>query len=223
MKLPIKTKPYALFLLWVLAFAIFPGCAKYQAQRIVPKEKIIYSFEEHKSNIDLTIRAFDQDEFKNYLSKYQPIHLHIKNKTAYAQEMPLKNISLPIETLENLKKQEPKLFSINFIPCVLTSVLGIIFCWQIVLPTVFILGSCACQQSIRQHERSIKYLKNNAKFLNETLVIPPFESIDTLVFVKRTQYTPRFNITFTTAATNTTTTFNAFITARTSNAYYVSC
>ncbi len=198
-----------------------PGCAKYKAQHVVQEEKVFNTFKEQKENIDLTIRVFGQEKFKDYLSAYQPIHLHLKNKTAHRQELAINDISLPTETLKTLKKQEPKLFSINYIPCVLASILGIFFWWEFVLPSALILGSCATQASIMQYERSIKYLKNNTKFPNETLTIAPFSSVDTLIFVKQTQYTPRFNLTIKTPAIKTSTIFNVVITARTAHAYHI--
>jgi hypothetical protein len=221
MKIPIQITDHRLFSFLVLMCVLWSGCAKYKSQHVVKKEKILYMFEEHKDNVDLVVRAFDQDGFKDYLSVYQPLHIHIKNKTAYPQELQAKNISLPVESLKKLKKQEPQFFSINFIPCMLASAFGIIFWWEIVLPTTLVLGLCAAQQSIRQHERAVRYLKNNTLFPEDTLVVPPFSSVDTLIFVKRAQYTPRFAIALNAPATNITTTFNVFVTARTVNVYHV--
>lgn len=221
MILPVKTTACPLFLVLLIISTLITGCAKYKVQHVTKKEKIVHTFEVRKDNADLTIRAFDQDEFKDYLSAYQPIHLHIKNKTAYPQELAAKNISLPIASLESLKKQEPKIFAINFIPCALTTALGIVFWWEFVIPTTLILGLGAAHHSIRQHERTIKYLKKNTLFPNEHLTIQPFSSIDTLIFAKRTDYTPRFTITLTTPKQNSSTTFNVFVTARTVNAYHV--
>jgi len=215
------------FLLYALVSILLPGCAKYKVQHVCQKEEILCSFEEHKASIDLTVRAFDpQEEFKNYLSDYQPLALHIKNKTAHQQELAVKNISLAVETLKNLKKKEPKLFFVNFIPCILASVLGFLFWWEFVLPSMLVLGACGGQLSIKQYERASKLLKKNCCFPHDTLTIKPYSSVDTLIFVKKTDYKPRFTVTLQESATNTatavaTTTFNVFITARTVNAYSV--
>lgn len=197
------------------------GCAKYKVQHVAKKEKIRYSFEEQKEDVCISIRAFDQDEFKDYLSEYQPIHLHIKNKTTKPQELSTKNISLPLASLQTLKKQEPKFFAINFIPCTLATILGIVFVWELVIPTALTLGLGAVHYSIRQHERALKYLNNNTLFPDNALTIQPLSSVDTLIFVKRTDYTPRFTVTVTTPTQNSSTTFNVFVTARTINAYHV--
>jgi hypothetical protein len=205
----------------VLFFTFFAGCAKYKAQHINKKEKTMYLFEEHKNDIVIKIQAFDQEKFKNYLSAYQPIHLHIKNKTINEQELSSNNISLPIATLKELKKKEPKFFFINFIPCILSSILGIFFWWEFVMPAIFVFGSCAWQLSIVQRERAVRFLKNNTFFSTNRLIIPPLSTIDVLIFVKQTDYTPRFSITITTPATNSKNSFNIFITARTTNGYSI--
>lgn len=215
-----KNKQIA-FLWCFLAACLLTGCAKYKVQHVCQKEEMVYSFEGHHEAIDLIVRAFDHEEFKDYLSAYQPLALHIKNKTACPQELAINNITLPVETLKNLKKKEPKLFFVNFIPCLMASCLGFLFWWELIIPSVLVLGACGGQLSLKQHERAIKLLKNNCSFPGDSLTIKPYSCIDTLIFVKKADYKPRFTVTLQEAETKDATTFNVFITARTVNAYSI--
>lgn len=210
----------AIFIFCFLSIAL-QGCAKYKSQRVKQKEKILYTFEEKKNNLDLYVRTFDRHDFKEYLPGYNPIHLRIKNKTASTQKLAVNDISLPVERFENIKKKVPKIFMINFLPCLLISVLGVLFWWKIVLPAILILGSCGLQQSIREHDQSLKALKKVSLFPKDALTIPPYSTVDTLIFVKNNKYAPQFTATFANSATSDKTTFNIFMTARTENAFQV--
>lgn len=209
------------FLGCFFVLALFTGCAKYKVQHVCHKEENVYLFEGTQKPLDFTVRAFDHEEFKGYLSAYQPLALHVKNKTACQQELAINDITLAVESLKNLKKKEPKLFFVNFIPCLMASCLGFLFWWEFIIPSVLVLGACGGQLSLKQHERAIKLLKNSCSFPGDTLIIKPYSSVDTLIFVKKSAYKPRFVVTIKESATKSPTIFNAFITARTVNAYAV--
>jgi hypothetical protein len=148
--------------------------------------------------------------------------LRIKNKTASPQKLAVSDISLSVEPFKNIKNKMPKMFVINFVPCVVGAVLGMFFWWQIVLPAVVVLGLCGAQQSLREHDQSLDALKKNALFpQNGALIIPPYSTSDTLIFVKRIKYNPRFTIAISNMATDDKTIFKVFITARTVKAFHV--
>lgn len=209
------------FLICFLLVILTSGCAKYRVQHTLRKEAVIYAFEEHKKPIDLSVRAFEQEEFKNYLSKYHPLALTIKNKTGNIQKLAIEDITLPLATLKELKKSESKIFCINFIPSIMVACLGFLFWWQLIIPSVLALGAGGWQLSIMQHERAGKLLKQTCCFPGDTITIEPYSSVDKLVFVKKTAYKPRFSLTLQEQETNTKTIFNVLITARTSHAYTV--
>lgn len=207
--------------LFILGCLFWFGCGKYKVQHVVKQEKALYTFEEKKDIVELSVRAFEQEEFKEYLSSYQPIQLHIKNKTNKPLLVTGYDISLPLASLQELKKHEPKLFFINFIPCGLVSILGFFFWWEIVIPSMAVLGLCAGQQSLLQYERSLKYIKQNTLFPQDTLTVEPLSTVDKLIFVKRSLYTPRWTISFSTSTVASVATFNVFITTRTINVFSV--
>jgi hypothetical protein len=209
-----------IFILCFIGIAL-QGCAKYKAQKIRKKEKVAYTFKEEKNNLNLNVKTFDKKEFKEYLPGYQAIHFCIKNKTASLQKLAVNDISLPVEQYENIKKKIPKFYMIDFVPCLVISVLGVLFWWKIVLPSLIILGACGLQQSLREHDQSVKALKNVSLFPKDSLTIPAYSTVDTLIFVKNKNYTPQFTATFSNQENGDKTTFNIFMTARTENAFQV--
>ncbi len=215
------TRKLSSFACFLFAIMMLSGCAKYKVQRIRQQEKTTCLYEAHKAEADIRIQAFDQEAFKHYLTDYQPLHVHIKNKTDQPMTLAAQDISLPIASDTTITKKEPKLFIVNFLPCVLTSALGLLFWWELVLPSMLVLGAGGWQLSIKQHERTQKYVKKNMLNPQQTISIQPFAEVDTLIFVKREHYSPRFTLTVT-RPTQQRITFNVLITARTKNVYHVS-
>ena len=172
-----------------------PGCAKYRMQQI-KKQKVTSVknyFESEK--VIVSTKLLLQAQRKEFLENYVILHMHITNKMNTPLTLNGKDITLDLATLSRVKKDNPRFFVQNFIPCFAVTALSFFFWWQFIIPSACLLGALGCQKSFFDHEKSTKKITNAIIEKHQEKTIQPHASLDIIMIINKELYTPSFHIT----------------------------
>lgn len=173
---------------------LITGCTKYQPTRVVSYEKATYSCTRSKKEVELSVKAFGEKEFKNHFAAFQVLQLHIKNKSAYTYQLRSDFISLPLESAHSVYKKAPSLYFCYWLPTLTFTVLGFFYFWSLCFPPAIAFSLWAPRISKVRNKNERKKLRSFMLEPSGTLAIESYDSVDVLFIVKRSNYSPDFTI-----------------------------
>ncbi|MBD3231229.1 hypothetical protein GF322_01050 [Candidatus Dependentiae bacterium] len=206
-------------LIFLLLIILFSNCA-YQAKKINLDYESELSYQETKNNIEIIFKSIDTESQDSYLNNFITLHLQIKNKSSKPYIIKAQNINVLLSTLEQIKKQIPKIYLKDFIPSTLFLGCGIFFWWQICLPLVAISSIGAVFYSKFKNKQ---ILKNFSKLMlqpNESFLINPNKQLNKIIFINKKNYNPKFDLYLINKKNETEiVNFNVFLTAKNKISY----
>ncbi|KKQ49392.1 MAG: hypothetical protein US69_C0006G0034 [candidate division TM6 bacterium GW2011_GWF2_38_10] len=197
------------------------GCAKYRMQQI--KKQTTVSVKNHFESEKLIVstKLLLQAQRKEFLENYVILHMNITNKTNTPLTLKGEDITLELATLAQIKKDNPRLFVQNFIPCFSITALSFFFWWQFIIPSACLLGALGCQKSFFDHEKSTKKIADNIIEKYQEKIIKPHSSLNVILIINKKTYSPSFHITLY-EDPNTSITIPILMTARSNHDFIVS-